>query len=102
MIDVKTAVARAAEYAKEWLGSTKVFLEEVELSKRGDSSIWLITLSIPRRDNPDAAGGFAGLALSYSRAELLYGGREYKVFEVDAETAEVRSMKIRDMIRNVA
>lgn len=102
MIEVRTAVARAAEYAKEWLRSDKVFLEEVELSKRGDSAIWLITLSIPRRDNPNAAGGFAGLALPRSPAEVLYGGREYKVFEVDAETSVVRSMKIRDMIRNVA
>jgi len=98
MIDVKTAIARAAEYAKEWLGSGQVFLEEVELSKRGASAIWLVTLSIPRRDKPPAVG----LTYSPTPAELLYGGREYKIFEVDAETGEVRSMKIRDMIRNVA
>jgi hypothetical protein len=98
MIDVKTAVARATEYAKEWLGSDKVFLEEVELSKRGDSAVWFITLSIPRRDNPPRLGGF----IAPTPAELLYGGREYKVLEVDAETIDVRSMKIRDMIRNVA
>ena len=98
MIDVKTAVTRAADYAKEWLASDQVFLEEVELSKRGDSGIWLITLSIPRRDNYGALSGL----LPRSPAELLYGGREYKVFEVDAETGEVRSMKIRDLIRNVA
>ena len=102
MVEVKTAVASAAEYAKEWLGSDKVFLEEVELSKRGDSAIWLITLSIPRRDEPLAARGWASVNLHPSPAELLYGRREYKVFEVDAETGEVRSMKIRDMIRNVA
>ena len=94
MIDVRTAVDSAAHYAKEWLGSSDVLLEEVEASQKDGSDVWLVTLSIPRR-YPSAGSG----VIASSAAALLYGNREFKIFEVDGQTGVVRSMRIREMAR---
>lgn len=86
MIDVKTAVQAAVRYARELYGESNdltLMVEEVEPS--ADERYWLITLSLTDRSNP-----FATLA----RANQ---GRSYKIFEVDAETGAVRSMKIRSV-----
>jgi hypothetical protein len=53
-----------------------MLVEEVEYAE--DRVSWVITLSLP-------AGG------------LQVFGKEYKTFVVDAETGEVRSMKIRQL-----
>ena len=94
MIDVRTAVESAAQYAKEWLGSSEVLLEEVEPSQKSGSDVWLVTLSIPRRYPPSGSALHASAA-----AALLYGNREFKVFEFDGQTGLVRSMRIREMAR---
>ena len=84
MIPIKEAFRAATEFAQELYGAERVAvtLEEVELSP--DEHDWLITL------------GFANRALN-PLAEL--GGphirRDYKIFHVDGETGQVRSMKIR-------
>ena len=86
MIDVKTAVQAAVRYAKEVYGErgeASLLLEEVEPSS--DERFWLITLSWPSPANPFVALARAG------------SGRDYKIFEVDRETGEVRSMKIRSV-----
>jgi hypothetical protein len=95
MVDVKTAVENAGQYAREWLGATDPLLEEVELSKKGPRDVWLVTLSIPRRY---PTGEFPALAIPPAAA-LLYGNREFKIFEVDGETGDVLSMKIREIAR---
>jgi len=69
----------AAEVAAKYLAELKdmnrldISIEEIELSS--DEMYWLITLGHPR--------SFFGPA------------KEYKVIKVDAETAEVLSMKMR-------
>ena len=86
MIDVRTAVQAAGRYARELYGESSdltLMVEEVEPS--ADERYWLITLSLADRTNP-----FATLARGSA-------GRTYKIFEVDAETGEVRSMKIRSV-----
>ncbi len=79
MIDAREAAACAANYLKDLFPEAQgMQLEEVEISD--DDSEWSITLSFL---DPEA-GPFV-----YPRP------KKYKIFRIDAETAEVRSMKIR-------
>ena len=78
----------AAEYFVDLYAEqtySDILLEEVEYDDDGNS--WSITLgySIP---NP---------ADSLPLALKLPGHRKYKVFKIDAETGNVRSMKIRSL-----
>jgi len=85
MLDVKEAARRASEYFAGLYDDTKiddVQLEEVELSE--DGKHWLITLSYPLL----AAGMVPLNRISH---------RKYKLFTIDAETGEVKSMKIREV-----
>jgi len=82
MIDAKTAASKAYGYFQDLYSDKapgKVLLEEVELTD--DQTFWLITLSheipIP------------------NLAQLMGTTRAYKIFKIDANTGEVRSMKIR-------
>lgn len=84
MLDVKEAARRASEYFAGLYSDPRindVQLEEVEISE--DGKYWLITLSYPVPPN------IAALNLSYKR--------KYKVFTIDAETGQVKSMKIRNV-----
>lgn len=85
MIDVKQAVARVLEYARELYPSdqTELTLEEIERSD--DGAFWHITLGIVDRSTPFAV-------LQGPRAH-----RDYKVFKVDGERGDVVSMKIRSV-----
>ena len=88
MIDVKTAVARAVEYISELLPKGTVRnlrLEEVE--RTDDDEHWLVTLgySAPKDEGEEDLNPFLG-----SQSE-----REYKQFEIDAQTGEVSAMRIR-------
>jgi hypothetical protein len=77
MIDVKTAIRTAIEFLnefKEFFRPEDIRLEETEFDEHG---YWLITLSY--RD-----------VSSFDR-------REYKIFRVDAQTGEVKSMKVRTL-----
>jgi hypothetical protein len=60
-------------------GISAIRLEEVELA--GDESRWLVTLGFNRPAN--------------NQFILTGVQREYKLFEIDALTGEVKSMKIR-------
>lgn len=83
MIDVKQAVAAAISYIRDfadYLPAKDVRLEETVLDD-GEGA-WRITLSFV--DNP-----------------LLMGSRTYKVFDVVAETGEVKSMRVRNIIKTM-
>jgi hypothetical protein len=58
-----------------------------------------VTLSIPRRFPPSALPALGAAAGMSSAAMILHGNREFRVFEVDGPTGEVRSMKIREIAR---
>ncbi len=85
MIDVKDASQKAFEhftslFPEQDLG--KILLEEAELSE--DEKFWLITLSYKSSEPMGVVG-----------SSVFSETRSYKVFKLDAETGEVKSMKIR-------
>lgn len=91
-IDVKAAVTAANSYLQDMKDLMKVpletlRLEEVELSD--DQHEWLITLGF---DIPSRTSSFVDLIGRNSVYQ-----REYKLFRVDSETGEVKSMKIRSL-----
>ncbi len=92
-IDVKTAVTAAHSYLQDMKDLMKIQLEslrleEVELSE--DQHEWLITLGFDVHIKTNSLTNLvAGTAFIYQR--------EYKLFQVDSETGEVKSMKIRSL-----
>jgi hypothetical protein len=85
MLDVKEAAQRASEYFAGLYSEQKISnvqLEEVEISD--DGKYWLITLSYPVFPNELAPIQFLGK-------------RKYKQFTIDAETGQVKSMKMRNV-----
>jgi len=81
-IDAKEAVALAKKYLHELKGisTSESFLEEIEMSK--DNQCWSVTLSYPATD-------YSGL--------ILVPRKAYKIFEVDVNTGQMVSMKIRQV-----
>ena len=94
MIDVKQAVQAATQYARDLFADQELRhlrVEEVELTE--DRSIWNITLGWVEpaiRTRPS-------LVPSYADGGVVKLPRVYKVFDVDAESGEVRAMKIREV-----
>jgi hypothetical protein len=85
-IDVKAAVKIAMKYLDDFrdiITARQVRLEETEYDDVGD---WLITLSSV--DDSSAPMGPLVAALGGAR-------RDYRIFRIDAETGEVKSMKVR-------
>ncbi len=82
MIGVQQAVAAARDFARGLLDDEKlagITLEEVELS--GDERFWLVTFGFPVTERlSQFASGPA---------------KDYKIFEVEADTGSVRSVDIR-------
>ncbi len=83
-ISAKEAAGIAKEHLCGLIDAGRILLEEAELTD--DKRAWLITLSFDERI-PDSPLGMKNL---FSPAK-----REYKQFEIDRETGEVRSMRIR-------
>jgi hypothetical protein len=92
MIDVKQAVSAASEYLSQLYPSAKlhdVFLEEVALSD--DERHWYVTIGFARPiPSPNATLAAMDAAMGRQNYE-----RVYKLFEIDSDTGQVRSMKIR-------
>lgn len=91
MIDVKDAAKKAIAYFNdlyEGTGYQSIALEELELSS--DETFWLITIGY----NEPGFGVGAGVEISGGG---FLGGtlRKYKIFEVDAKSGDVISMKMR-------
>jgi hypothetical protein len=99
-IDLKAATDSAYKFlreVKDKMGNdfSDIRLEEVQRSH--DRSRWLITLgysvSVPQ-EGPSHDPRIADLrALTATRSQT--SKRQYKIFEVNAKTGEVESMKIR-------
>ena len=87
-IDVKAAVKIAMKYLLEFQDVIPVRDVRLEETEYADSGEWLITLSTA--ETPTAPLG--GLA-----AALGSGKRIYKIFRIDAETGDVKSMKVRSL-----
>jgi hypothetical protein len=91
-IDVKTAVRAAIEYLKglgDLLPARGVRLEETEYD---DSGYWLITLSTlddaPELETP----------LDFLKSgPKIHTQRRYRLFRINAETGEIKSMKVRTL-----
>jgi hypothetical protein len=78
MIDVKTAVRAAVDYVKEFqelIPPRELRLEETEYL---DAGLWEITLSFLENN--------------------VTGARSYKSFVIDAQTGEIKSMKVRSLL----
>jgi hypothetical protein len=86
MIDVKEAAKVAVEYLQSLpnMPAVAVRLEEVILTD--NEQFWLITLSFMDDAEP------RGIAAIANAPERLY-----KAFNIDAESGQVRSMKIRQL-----
>jgi hypothetical protein len=89
-VDAKGAVQAAVRYLTEMYSNEEiadVLLEEIDTSKSGAS--WLVTLSFYRPKAPFAAGTLGQiLGVDVSK-------RQYKVINVDKNTGEIHSMKMR-------
>ena len=91
MVDVKQAVAKAMDYLKDMYTIEQfrdVLLEEVDLSE--DKKFWNVTVGFTRRQESTSGGPMATLI---GQSEEFK--REYKVFQIDAETGDLRSMRSR-------
>lgn len=83
MLDVKQATRKAFEHFATLYGgeASGVRLEEVELAE--DERYWHVTLSYQPASE---------VAVIFNKAAFP---RDYKMFTIDAQTGEVKSMKIR-------
>ena len=90
MIEIKTAVANATDFAKNLLDgerSADIRLEEIDSSVVDGNAVWLVTLSNPPKGSDAIRTLTAALGANASR--------EYRVFTVLKSTGEILSMKIR-------
>ncbi len=91
MVDVKEAVNKAMDYLKDMYQIDEfkdVLLEEVDLSE--DNKFWNVTIGFTRRQESTSGGPMA--TLIGQSAEFK---REFKVFQIDAESGALRSMRSR-------
>jgi len=93
MIDVKEAVRIASDYLVQLYDASQlhdVLLEEVALSE--DEEYWYVTIGFTRNiPSTDPMKAMTETILNQKK----YTSREYKVFQIDSATGQVRSMKIR-------
>jgi hypothetical protein len=91
MVDVKEAVGKAMDYLKDMYQIDQfkdVLLEEVDLSE--DDKFWNVTIGFTRGQESTSRGPMA--TLIGQSAEFK---REFKVFQIDAQSGALRSMRSR-------
>ena len=91
MVDVKQAVSKAMDYLKDMYQTDSfkdVLLEEVDLSE--DNKFWYVTIGFTRGQESTSGGPMATLIGQSSEFK-----REYKVFQIDSKTGDLRSMRSR-------
>jgi len=100
-IPVKDAVRRAKESLLELYqdDSPKALaLEEIELVKDGDRSLWSVTLGFHRPISVSAVRGDAGFSLAaYGAPPAQVEHRVYKTVFIDASTGEFVKMDMRQV-----
>lgn len=94
MISIEEAVSAAKAYAARVFSESELKqlrVEEIESTR--DDTQWLVTLGWlePAVRQLGGLGAFAGL--SHNSLEAV--PRVYKIFTIDAETGDVKSMKMR-------
>ena len=97
MIDPRNAVKCATDYLdhmKDLIGENfnNLRLEELELSD--NRLFWLVTLGYDILYKPS---GIEKLMNPSNVSEEAFYWREYKIFNVDSQTGQVQSMKIRSI-----
>jgi hypothetical protein len=97
MIDARNAVKFATDHLeqiKDLMGDnfSNLRLEELELSENRE--FWIVTLSY---DVPYTPSGLERLLAPSGLPHGKLHTKEYKIFNVDAQTGEFRSMKIRSI-----
>ena len=102
MINVQEAVRLALEYCAPLFGEVeRLRLEEVELSE--DEKHWLITIGF---DDPALSATkkvpSTWSVLGLEPRETRIDERQYKVVNLDAQTGNVRSVKIRRPLERVS
>lgn len=99
-IPVKEAVRHAKESLIELYQDdppNELALEEIELVKDGERSLWSVTLGFQRRQSVSAvAGGTFSLA-GYGKPTAQVEHRVYKTVFIDASTGEFVKMDIRQV-----
>jgi hypothetical protein len=88
MTDVKSAVRIAIQYLQEFhefIPAHSIRLEETEYD---DNGYWLITLSTLSPEDPSGI---------LAPPRFFPSKRIYKQFRIDAETGEVKAMKVRTL-----
>lgn len=96
MIEVREAVEAAEQFARDAFGEDELKylrLEEIELDEVGEE--WKVTLGWVTPEDLSRFQARKGLAVITGPPGKL--PRTYKLFRVNAETGEVKSMKIRDV-----
>jgi hypothetical protein len=96
MIEIKQAVKAAIDHLAALYGNPRSLqLEEIYMSE--DDRSWLVTLSfLAEADEEEVFSGPYGVVAQLARgADTKRLVRKYKTLEVDGESGEVRSMRIR-------
>lgn len=91
MVDVKEAVGKAMDYLKDMYQIDQfkdVLLEEVDLSE--DNKFWNVTIGFTRQQESISGGPMATLIGQSTEFK-----REFKVFQIDAGSGALRSMRSR-------
>ena len=91
MVDVKAAVAKAMDYLKDMYQIEHfrdVLLEDVDISE--DNRYWNVTIGFTRHQESTSGGPMATLIGQSTEFK-----REFKVFQIDAESGDLRSMRSR-------
>jgi len=93
MITLRDAAQKAMNFYKEIdPEAVDARVEEVEKDEHTDD--WRITLSFQSNETATT-----NLLMPNSASTGVMNGRKYKIFSVDSESGEVRSMKIRVLQR---
>lgn len=98
MIDLKSAVAKAIEFIRDAYSDSELLdlkLEEVERSE--NERYWHITLGFTRKMKQGLGSTNTSLDYLAKQQASYFAVRVYKVLEVNAETGNIQSMKIREL-----
>ncbi len=94
MIDIKTAINIAKDYAKELFVNAPASVEEFEREDYSGRPAWVITLGVPARADSVPRDPYPGAVSPLSR--FMPPSLEYKRIFIAEDNGEVLAMKIRE------